>query len=108
MSSEFVRNILTEQRKRMLGSIMQHMEREVYPKLSRDEQRRLREKVLNSTIAYHDVCLDVLKASVNDGSVVNEEAVRLMAELNARLQSDRREARKPEPLKVDPPQFDYQ
>jgi hypothetical protein len=45
----------------------------------------LRDKVLTSTSAYHDVCLDLLKASVNDGSVVNEEAVRLMAELNSNL-----------------------
>lgn len=91
MSQDFVRNILTEQRKRMVGSLMQYMEREVYPKLTRDEQKSLREKVLNATISYHDVCLDVLKASVSDGSVVNEEAVRLMAELNSRLQADRRD-----------------
>lgn len=83
--SEFVRNVLSEQRKRMLGSIMQYLEREVYPKLTVPQQRALREKVLNSTIAYHDVCLDLLKASVNDGSVVNEEAVRMMAELNSNL-----------------------
>jgi hypothetical protein len=91
MSQEFVRNILTEQRKRMVGSLMQYLEREVYPKLSREQQKALREKVLNSTVSYHDVCLDVLKASVNDGSVINEEAVRLMAELNTRLQADRRD-----------------
>ena len=84
--SEFVRNVLNEQRKRMLGSIMQYVEREVYPKLSPREQKALREKVLNATGAYHDMCLDLLKASVSDGSVVNEEAIRLMAELNTRLQ----------------------
>lgn len=89
--SEFVRNVLSEQRKRMLGSIMQYLEREVYPKLTLPQQKALREKVLNSTIAYHDVCLDLLKASVNDGSVVNEEAVRLMAELNHRLQRQARD-----------------
>lgn len=83
--SEFVRNVLSEQRKRMLGSLMQYIEREVYPHLRPHEQKALREKVITSTIAYHDVCLDLLKASVNDGSVVNEEAVRLMAELNSSL-----------------------
>ena len=91
--SEFVRNLLTEQRKRMVGSLMGYLEREVYPRLTVPQQRALREKVLASTAPYHDACLDMLKASVNDGTVVNEEALRLISELNTRLSQERTSAR---------------
>lgn len=84
--SEFVRNVLVEQRKRLVGTVMSHLEANVYPKLTVTERKELRDKVLTAVGAYHDICLDMLKASVTDGSVVNEEAVRLMAELNHRLQ----------------------
>lgn len=90
--SEFARNLLTEQRKRMVGSLMGYLEREVYPRLTVPQQRALRDKVLASTAPYHDACLDMLKASVNDGSVVNDEALRLLHQLNDRLARDRRRA----------------
>lgn len=91
--SEFARNLLTEQRKRMVGSLMGYLEREVYPCLSAPQQRALRDKVLAATAPYHDICLDMLKASVNDGSVVNEEALRLLHQLNDRLSREGRRRR---------------
>lgn len=81
---------MKEQRKRMVGSLMQYIEANVYPKLTPAERKALRDKVLSSTIPYHDVCLDVLNASVNDGMAINEEAVRLMGEISTRLQQQDR------------------
>lgn len=85
MASEFVRNLLIEQRKRLIGSIMVHAEKNLYPHLSAVEQRAFREKVLASVGAYHDTCLDILKASVNDGVVVNAEALELLRDIHTQV-----------------------
>lgn len=85
MSQEFVRNLAIEQRKRLVGSLMEHLERNVYPSLAPEQRTALRQKVLQSVGAYHDFILDVLKASVSDGSVVNESALELLAEINRKL-----------------------
>lgn len=85
MSQEFVRNLAVEQRKRLVGSLMEHLERHVYPTLTRDQQQALRTKVLASVGAYHDFILDVLKASVSDGSVTNDVALEMLAEINRKL-----------------------
>lgn len=90
MSSDFVRNLLVEQRGRLIGSILGHVEREVYPKLDPEARSLLRQKVLTSVGVYHDTVLDILKASVNDGAVVNEEALRLLADLHRDVQALRR------------------
>lgn len=84
---QFVKNMLTEQRKRLVGSLMQYLEQNVYHHLTEDEQRALRQKVLSSVSQHHDVCLDLLKASVSDGSVVNDEALRLIASMHRQLNS---------------------
>lgn len=68
----FVKNMLGESRKRMVGSLMSYLETNVYPKLTQAEQEALRLKVLTSVGAYHDCVLDITKASVNDGSITNE------------------------------------
>lgn len=81
----FVRTLLVEQRKRMVGGIMAHAENSAwYAKLTREERLAFREKVLASTGAYHDVVLDCLKAAVGDGAVVNEDAIRLIQSLHDR------------------------
>ncbi len=72
MENPFVKNLLTESRKRLVGSLMSYMEQNVYPELDKKQQEELRNKVLTSVGAYHDACLDMIKASVNDGSMVNE------------------------------------
>jgi hypothetical protein len=68
----FLKNLLVESRKRVVGSLMSYMEQNVYSSLDKQQQEELRQKVLNAVGAYHDTCLDMLKASVNDGSVSNE------------------------------------
>jgi hypothetical protein len=78
---QFVRNMLNEQRRRAVASLMQYLEDNVFERLTEREQRELRAKVIGSIGQYHDVCLDMLKASVNDGTLMNDEAARLLAGL---------------------------
>lgn len=82
---QFVRNMLVERRKRLVGTLMKYVETEVYPKLSEPERRALRKRILTAVDSYHDVCLDMLNSSVADGTVVNDEAVRLLARLNSEV-----------------------
>lgn len=79
---EFVRQLATEQRKRLVGSLMDHMEKRVYPYLPGEERTALRQKVLQSVGAYHDFILDCLKASINDGTTSNEAALELLRDLH--------------------------
>lgn len=88
---QFIKNLLAEQRRRMVASLMQHIEAHVYPHLPERERVELRQKVLTTTSAYHDICLDVLKSSVSDGSVVNEEAMRVLGRLDSGLHEVRRQ-----------------
>ena len=81
-NNEFVRNLLIEQRRRLVGSLMEYVERSVYPRLRPEEQKALREKVLGSVGAYHDTVLDILKASVDDGSMVNAHALELITQIH--------------------------
>jgi len=85
---QFVRNMLNEQRKRAVGSLMQYLEANVYDRLSVEE---LRARVLGAIGQYHDTCLDMMKASVNDGTLINEDAVRMLAKLNTDMGLLRRE-----------------
>ena len=81
----FVKNLLIEQRRRTVGALMGHIEEKVYSRLTPPERKELRDKVLQTVNAYHDICLDILKSSVNDGSVVNEQALELLAEIHTRV-----------------------
>lgn len=88
----FARNVLNEQRRRLIGNLMTYMERNVYEHLAPVEQRELRSRVLLAVGQYHDVCLDMLKASIDDGTmVVNEDAVRLMGQLSQQVENLRAE-----------------
>lgn len=80
--STFVRNVLNEQRKRAVASILTHAESRIYAKLTPREQSELRSKIIASITQYHDTCLDLVKASVDEGTTVNEEALRLLHKLN--------------------------
>lgn len=69
---------MVEQRKRMVGSTMSYMENaDWWPVLQPEERKQLREHVLKSVNAYHDVVLDVLKAATPD-VLVSDDAVRLL------------------------------
>lgn len=80
--STFVRNVLGEQRKRAVASILSYAEGNIYPQLTERQQRDLRAKVIAAIAQYHDTCLDMLKASVDDGTAVNQEALRLLVKIN--------------------------
>lgn len=83
--STFVKNLLGENRKRLLGSLMSYLETEVYPHLTEDQRTDLRAKVLQSVGNYHDSCLDLIKASINDGSVQNELVLEAIANMHRDL-----------------------
>ncbi len=83
----FLRNLLIESRKRVVGSLMSYMEQNIYGSLTKPEQEELRTKVLNAVGAYHDTCLDMMKASVNDGSVSNELLLEAIYDLHDEVKS---------------------
>lgn len=85
--SQFIRNLMGETRKRAVGSLMSYIERDVYPVLNEHQRRELRTRVLAAITQYHDVTLDVLRSSVNDGSAVNEEALVILARLDANVRA---------------------
>jgi hypothetical protein len=85
----FVRNMLTRQRKRALAIIMGHAERSFYDRLTVEQQTEFRKAVLGAVSSYHEACIDLVESSVNDGMMLNDDAVRLMAELNENLQRER-------------------
>jgi len=88
---QFARNMLNEQRRRLIGNVMTYIEANVYRHLNADEQRELRRRILTAVGAYHDVCIDMLKASIDDGSMVNEDALKLMSRLSQQMENLRTE-----------------
>lgn len=89
----FVRNLLNERRKRLISSILSHCESEVYSHLPPDKQANLRRKVIGSIGEYHDSVVDIVKASVDDGTVMNEEAMRLLQRVDSHMSAQRAAAR---------------
>lgn len=87
---QFIRNLLNEQRRRAIGTLMQYMEQNVYQHLTVPEQRELRARVLGAVGQYHDTCLDMLKASVNDGTLMNEDTAQLLAGIKGEISSLRK------------------
>ena len=85
MSSSFVKNLLIEQRRRSVATLMKYVERDIYPRLPQQLREELREQILSTLGGYHDLCLDVLKASASDGIVVNEEALALIEKIHGQL-----------------------
>lgn len=84
-NGEFVRNLLTEQRRRLVGTLLGHIDRNIAPRLTAAEQKELREHTMRAVNAYHDVVLDIVKSSVSDGTVLNERALQLLVEMHARV-----------------------
>jgi HD superfamily phosphodiesterase len=66
-------NLLTSQHKRLVATVMRHIEREVYPALSLEQRRDLREVVVRAAGVYHDTALDCLKAVASDDTQVTNE-----------------------------------
>lgn len=72
MSQELT-GLLIAQHKRLVATVMRHIEREVYPALSLDQRRDLREVVVRAAGVYHDTALDCLKAVASDDTQVTNE-----------------------------------
>lgn len=80
---ELVRALAVEQRKRLVASLMEYAERNLYPSMTGDARRAYRDKVLASVGVYHDMMLDVLRASMSDDVLVNEEALGLLRSIHS-------------------------
>jgi len=78
MSDQFMRALASEQRRRAVGTILGYAETHIYPRLAEPERKAFREKVLGAIDTYHDLTLDMLKASANDSIIVNERALELL------------------------------
>jgi hypothetical protein len=90
--NSFVLNMLGESRKRLVGSLMGYLEKEVYPKLSQPERDDLRMKVLTSVGAYNDTCRDMIKASVGiEDGITNELAIQAIYDIHDEVKELRRD-----------------
>ncbi len=74
------KDFLKKRRDRLVGSILGYAERELFRSLSVEQQKKLRQIVLDAANGYHDSVLDLLGA--DDGVVRNDELVRLLGEMN--------------------------
>lgn len=81
MADDLARRLAQEQRKRLVASLMEYLEQNVYTHLTRGEQRSLRAKVMDAVGSYHDFVLDILKVN-RDGMVQNEESLRLIKQVH--------------------------
>jgi hypothetical protein len=76
-------SLLTTQHKRLVATVMRHIERDVYPVLSLGQRRDLREVVVRAAGVYHDTALDCLKAvAVDDTVVTNERLYALLEQIH--------------------------
>lgn len=78
--------IISEQRKRLVGAILGHAERELYADLTEEQQRAFRAKVLTSASAFGDFVIDVVRG-ISQGMYLNEDAMRMLAEINAQVRN---------------------
>lgn len=86
-----VRSFLGQRRQRMIATLMGYIEKEVNPQLDERQRRQLRSKVLAAANEYHDSAVDIVAAAADDGSTVNDEALRLIARVDTELTRRRRE-----------------
>lgn len=82
--------IISEQRKRLVGSILGHAERELYADLTEGQQRAFRQKVLTSAGAFGDFVIDVVRG-VSANHWVNDEAMQLLADISTQVRNLSRE-----------------
>ena len=81
MSTQFVRNLLSQQRKRAVASIMSAVE---HADIVEEDLPAVRKAVLQAINQYHDTTLDIVKSSVDTGMVTNEVALQAIVEFNER------------------------
>ncbi len=75
----FVKRLLSERRQRLVGTIMREAEATLFPSVPDSVRKAYRQKVLEAVGSYHDVVLDCMRASVDDGSVRQDPDVILAA-----------------------------
>ena len=80
-----VRGYLRARRDRALGTILGYAEREIWSRLSADEQDRFRRTVLDAIQSYHDSTLDLFKAETD--VVRNDQVIALMERLERQMQA---------------------
>ncbi len=74
--------ILTEQRKRLLATIMRSAEdSDWWPELERAEQETYRTQVVTAINVFYELCRDIVKAADSE-SLVNEEVVELIERIH--------------------------
>jgi hypothetical protein len=78
VSQDPVRRIVTEQRNRLVATLLTHLESRLRPLGGEREWQATRKVVMDAVGTYHDLILDVLKVSREDGSIRNETAVELI------------------------------
>jgi hypothetical protein len=71
--SQELSNLLVASHKRLVATVMRHVERQVYPVLTLVQRRELREVVVRAAGTYHDTALDCLKAVAGDDTTVTNE-----------------------------------
>lgn len=76
-----IRDFLKARRDRALGSIMGHLERELFDDLTRAEQQAIRNVVLDALNSYHDSVLDLMKA--DSGTLRNDELIGFLSRIEA-------------------------
>ena len=89
MASEFARRLVGEQRDRLIASVLTYSERHIYRHLSAEEKKLFRRKVIEAVGSYHDLVLDVLKASIEDGMTTNDEALAMLREIHVAMSRGR-------------------
>lgn len=90
--NEFVRRLLTERRMRLVGSILGEAEKTLFPHVPQHVQKEYRQKVLEFVGSYHDVALDCMKASVDDGT--RNDPAEIIAALRPELRAIVREVQR--------------
>lgn len=88
----FVKRLLTERRQRLVGTIMREAEATLFPAVSEAVRKAYRQKVLEAVGSYHDVVLDCMRASIDDGTIVRPDPEVLLAAING-LRADLRVGR---------------
>jgi hypothetical protein len=82
MSQELA-NLLSTSHKRLVATVMRHIEREVYPQLTVEARKELRDVVVRAAGVYHDTALDCLKAvSVDETIITNERLYELLEQIH--------------------------
>ena len=88
--SDLVRGLLSERRRRAVADTLGSLERsEIWDKMSKDEQERVRQTVRRAVNGYHELVIDLLKV-MNDGtSMVNDQAVAMIADVHRDMMARR-------------------